>query len=287
MTAAAVGFHCPECLNEGRKATRATRTIYGGRVRPGEQPGLITKVLIAINVVFFVITVSSGANVLSGRGDSTMYEHLALIPPAVANGEWWRLFSAAFMHFGLPHIAFYMFALWIFGPPLEAVMGKLRFTVLYLLAGVGGGLLSVAIGPLDERAAGASGAIFGLFAAFYVVARHRNYNTQAVAFTIVANLVITFSISNIDWRGHVGGLVTGGVIAASIAFAPRGPRRGRVQAAGVTVVAVVLAAGGLLAASHVNSHCRSAFDQARAGDATQFSPAASCSVYDRAAIVSK
>jgi membrane associated rhomboid family serine protease len=280
MVPAAVGFHCPECLAEGRKTTRVARTVYGGKVRPGEQPGLVTRALIAINVVFFVITIASGANPVTGRGTSTIYDHLALIPPAVASGEWWRLFSAAFLHFGIFHILFNMYALWIFGPPLEAVMGRLRFTTLYLLAGVGGGLLSVGIGPLNETAAGASGAIFGLFAAFYVVARHRNLNTQAVAFTIVANLVITFSIPNIDWRGHVGGLVTGGVIAAIIAFAPEGPRRGLAQAAGVVGVAIVLVVAGLLAVNHVNSHCRSAFDQARAGDASQFGPAVFCTHYD-------
>ena len=282
MVAASVGFHCPECVAEGRRTTRATRTIYGGRVRPGEQPGLVTKILIATNVVMFVITVASGANVLSGRGDSPLYRHLALIPPAVADGEWWRLFSAAFLHFGLPHILFNMYALWIFGPPLEAVLGKLRFIALYLLAGVGGGLLSVAVGPLDETAAGASGAIFGLFAAFYVIARHRNVNTQSVAFTIVMNLVITFSISNIDWRGHVGGLVTGAAVAAVIAFAPQA-RRGQIQAVGVAVIAGVLAVGGVLAVKHVNHHCRSAFEQAKAGNSDEFQAAAYCSIYDRGA----
>ncbi len=277
---AAVGFHCPECVSEGRRTTRATRTIYGGKVRPGEQPGLITKALIAVNVVFFIITVASGGGLVSGNGSSSIYDHLALIPPAVADGEWWRLFSSAFLHFGIFHIGFNMYALWALGPMLEAVMGKLRFLVLYLLAGVGGGLLSVAIGPLNETAAGASGAIYGLFAALYLVARHRNFDTQPIVVTIVFNRVITFTIPNIDWRGHVGGLITGAAVAAVIAFAPRGPRRGAMQAAGVVGVCALLTIGGLLAVSHDNNRCRTAVHEAKAGDPSQVQPAVYCSIYD-------
>jgi membrane associated rhomboid family serine protease len=282
MIPAAVGFHCPECVSEGRRTTRAARTVYGGRIRPGEAPGLVTRGLIAVNVVMFIVASASGANVLSGSGSSPLFRHLALIPPAVANGEWWRLFTAAFLHFGVFHIAFNMWALWICGPPLEAAMGKARFLTLYVLAGVGGNLLSVGLGPLDETAAGASGAIFGLFAALYVVARHRSFNTQPIVTTIVLNLVFTFAVSNIDWRGHVGGLVTGGIVAAIIAFAPRGPRRDRIQIAGIAAVAVLLAAGGLLAVHRADSRCA---HLATAPFMPSAGPAlAACIVYDRPAV---
>jgi membrane associated rhomboid family serine protease len=281
MVPAAVGFHCPECVTDGRRTTRASRTIYGGKVTPGQAPGLITRVLIGINVVFFVITIASGGGVVSGNGGSDIYDKLALIPPAVADGEWWRLFSSTFLHFGIFHIAFNMYALWIFGPILEAAMGRLRFLALYLLAGVGGGILSVALGPLNETAAGASGAIYGLFAALYVVARHRNFDTQPIVVTIVFNLVITFTIANIDWRGHVGGLITGAAVAAVIAFAPRGDKRSQIQAAGVAAVCVVLAVGGLLAAKHDNNRCKSAVAPLRAGPAAAISQEALyCLHYD-------
>ena len=243
---------------------------------------MVTRALIAINVVFFVITCASGANVLSGSGNSPLFTHLALIPPAVANGEWWRLLSAAFLHFGIFHIGFNMYALWIFGPPIEAAMGKIRFLTLYLLAGVGGGLLSVGLGQLDETAAGASGAIFGLFAAMYIVARHRNFNTQPIVFTIVANLIFTFAISNIDWRGHVGGLITGGAVAAIIAFAPRGPHRDRIQALGVVATCAVLAVGGLFAVHRVNQRCEDlAVAAASQGLGRDL---AACIIYDRPAV---
>lgn len=255
MIPASVGFHCPECMTEGRRTVRAARTVYGGRVRPGP-PGVVTRILIGINVVVFVITGLSGANVLSGStGSSTVYDHFALIPVAVAHGGLYRLLTAAFLHYGILHIAFNMYALYIIGPPLEAALGRLRYVVLYALAGLGGSVLSVAFAPLGEQAAGASGAIFGLFGAFYIVARHRNLSTGGIAAIIAINLVLSFTLSNIDWRGHIGGLVTGAVLGLVLARAPRGPWRDRVQVAGVAVVVLVLAALGALAVHHVRGEC--------------------------------
>jgi len=255
MNAAAVGFQCPECVREGSKSVRQARTVYGGRVYAGSAVG-VTQALIAINVVVFIITVSSGASVFSGHaGTSTIYARFAMSPVAVAHGQWYRLFTSAFLHYGLPHIFFNMYALLLVGPQLERVLGRLRFVVLYVLAGVGGGLLSLATGPLGEQAAGASGAIFGLFGALYIVARHLKLQTGGIAVTIAANLVFTFAVSNIDWRGHIGGLATGSVIALVFAYAPRGPSRDRIQAAGVGLVAIVLVAVGVLGAHHVTSRC--------------------------------
>jgi membrane associated rhomboid family serine protease len=272
MNAASVGFQCPECVSDGSRSVRQARTVYGGRVRPGESPGVLTRTLIGINVIVFIATTASGVNVLSGNtGGSKLFDHLALIPPAVAHGEWWRLFTAAFLHFGIFHIGFNMYALYIFGPPLEAALGRMRFIGLYVLAGVGGSVLSVALGPLDETAAGASGAIFGLFGALYIVARHRNLATEGIAITIVANLIFTFAIPNIDWRGHVGGLIVGSVTALIYARAPRGPMRDRIQAAGVAGVCVLLAVAGFLAVHRVNHDCDTTGNRA---------DAAYCAIYD-------
>jgi membrane associated rhomboid family serine protease len=219
-------------------------------------PGQVTKILIALNVVVFIITASSGANVLTGStGRSTIYDRFALVPVQVAHGQWYRLITAAFLHYGILHIGFNMYALYLVGPQLEALMGRLRFVALYVLAGIGGSILSVALGPLGEQAAGASGAIFGLFGALYIVARHLNLQTNGIVIVIAANLVFTFAISNIDWRGHVGGLITGAVIALVISRAPQGPQRARVQALGVGVVAILLAGAGFLAAHHTYDKC--------------------------------
>jgi membrane associated rhomboid family serine protease len=256
MIPASVGFQCPECVAQGRRTVRQARTVYGGKVRTGSRPDLVTLTLIGINVAVFIITTASGASLLngSGGGASSIYAKFALVPVQVAHGEWWRLFTSAFLHYGIFHIGFNMYALYIIGPPLEAALGRLRYVVLYVLAGVGGALLSVALGPIGEQAAGASGAIFGVFGAFYVVARHRNVQTNGIVVTIVVNLIFTFAISNIDWRAHVGGLITGGLVAAIYAFAP-GARRNQLQAAGVVILALVMAVGGLLAAHKVRDEC--------------------------------
>lgn len=237
---------------------RAARTVYGGRVRPGSRPDLVTLTLIGINVVVFVITAASGANLFNGgTGTSSIYDHFALIPPAVGHGQWWRLFSAAFLHYGIFHIGFNMWALYVVGRLLEPMLGRLRFIVLYVLSGVGGSLLSVLLGPLNEQAAGASGAIFGLFGALFIVARHLNLATNGIVITIVANLIFTFAVPNIDWRGHVGGLVVGTVVALILSRAPASARA-RVQAVGIVGVAAVMSVVGVLAVHRVNSDCHSA-----------------------------
>jgi membrane associated rhomboid family serine protease len=216
-------------------------------------------VLIALNVVMFVITAVSGAGVLSGGGTSSIYDRFALRPPQVADGQYYRLVTSMFLHFGFLHIAFNMWALLVIGSPLEQLLGRLRFLVLYLLSGLGGGLLSFAFGPIDEFAAGASGAIFGLFGAFYVVNRQRGLETGPIVGLIAINLVFSFTFSGIDWRGHVGGLIVGSLVAAVYAQAPRGPRRNRLQALGCVAVAAMLVAAGFTGAHRVKRECATTF----------------------------
>jgi membrane associated rhomboid family serine protease len=281
MTPASVGFQCPECVTDGRRSVREARTIYGGRLRTGRSAMTVTLTLIGINFAVFIATVASGVNLISG-GTSSLFDHLALIPAAVGAGQWYRMFTAAFLHFEIFHIGFNMWALYIVGPPLEAALGRLRFIVLYLLAGIGGSLLSVAFGPLGETAAGASGAIFGLFGALYIVAAHRKLPTQGIAFVIIANLVFTFTVPNIDWRGHLGGMVTGAVVALIYAYAPQGPMQNRIQALGIGALCVVLAASGLLAAHRVNTGCREVLTNPTAQSNTNGDGYA-CFTYNRSA----
>lgn len=255
MVPASVGFQCPECVAEGRKTVRTARTMYGGQV---QREGAIdaTRILIAINVIAFVITAASGAGVLAGNGTSSIYDRFALQPPQVANGEWYRLITSMFLHFGFLHIAFNMWALLVIGTPLEQQLGRLRYVVLYFLSGVGGSLLSMAFGPLHQTAAGASGAVYGLFGAYYVITRRRGLETGPIVGLIAINLVISFTFNGIDWRGHVGGLIVGGIVAFAFAWAPSGPSRDRLQAAGCAVVAVLLVASGFGGAAHVRHECR-------------------------------
>lgn len=256
MVPASVGFQCPSCVTEGRKSVRPAKTMYGGNIRRG---GLdATRVLVAVNIVVFIAAAASGVNIISGEpGKSTVYDHFSLIPAAVAHGQWYRLFTAMFLHFGFLHIAFNMWALLVIGTPLEQMLGRLRYVALYFLAGLGGSLFSFVNGSVGENAAGASGAIFGLFGAFYVITRRRGLETGPIVGLIAINLVFSFTFSGIDWRGHVGGLVVGAAVAFAFASAPPGPNRDWIQAAGCLVIALILAAVGILGAKHVRSECPS------------------------------
>ena len=253
MIPASVGFQCPECVSEARKTVRPARTVYGGTVNRG---GIdVTRTLIALNIVAFVITAVNGSGVLAGNGTSSIYDRFALQPAEIAHGEWYRLITSMFLHYGVLHIGFNMWALFVIGTPLEQMLGRLRFVVLYFLSGLGGALLSFALGPVDETAAGASGAIFGLFGAFYVITRRRGLETGPIVGLIAINLVFSFTFSGIDWRGHVGGLIVGSLVGLVFAAARPGPNRDRMQAAGCVVVAIALVASGFAATHRVKHEC--------------------------------
>jgi membrane associated rhomboid family serine protease len=227
MRDAAVGHQCVDCVRDSAKTTPTVRTQFGGVLRTKQTP-VITYALIAINVVAFVLQTAS----------SEVQRNFTLWAPAVADGEFYRLVTSAFLHYGIVHLLFNMYALFVIGPPLEARLGRLRFGALYGLSALGGSVLVYLIAPLNTATAGASGAVFGLFAATFVVARALNLDVRWVIGLIAVNLVITFIAPTISWQGHVGGLVTGAVIAAAYVYAPRA-QRNLIQGA-VTVAALVL-----------------------------------------------
>src|SRR5271166_1908724 len=234
MRVAAVGHQCVECVEAGAKTIRQPVTQFGGREQPSGIP-VVTIALIAVNVLAFVLEMA-----LPG-----LEKDLALWPPGVADGQWYRLFTSAFMHYGPTHLLLNIWALYVVGPPLEMLLGRLRFAALYALSGLGGSVL-VYLLTLNVPTAGASGALFGLFGAAFVVAKRLNLNVQWVADVIVINLVFTFvaplvSKQLISWQGHVGGLVTGGLVAAVYVYAPR-ERRNVIQSA-VTVLVLGVFAG--------------------------------------------
>jgi membrane associated rhomboid family serine protease len=208
MRDAAVGHQCADCVGEGAKTVRQARTQFGGV--PVSSP-VVTYVLIVLNVVMFALQM-----VVPG-----LQRELVLNSPAVADGEWYRLLTSAFLHYGPMHIVFNMWALYVIGPPLEAALGRLRFVALYFMSALGGSVVVYLLSSLGAQTAGASGAVFGLFGATFVVGKKLNMDTRWVIGLIVINLVITFVVPNISWQGHLGGLVTGAVIAAAYAYAPR------------------------------------------------------------------
>jgi membrane associated rhomboid family serine protease len=244
MVPAAVGFQCPECVQAGQGARTAPRTIFGGRVSGG---AAVTFTLIALNVLAYIAERFGGTDFLLRFAlvglvmDPTTGE-----PVGVATGQWWRLLTAAFLHSpgSILHILFNMSALSVLGPPLEGVLGRARFLTLYLVAAFGGSAASYAFSSPFAVSVGASGAIFGLFAAWIITARRLKADARGMWVLLAINLVISFLGSQIDWRAHLGGLAAGAAVTAAMAFAPRGRARTQVQVTGT--VATVLAAAALV-----------------------------------------
>lgn len=238
MHAAAVGQHCPDCLRSGRATVRPARAVFGGRVatRPA-----VTWALVAANAAAYL-----GELVSPGVQD-----RFAVFGVAIASGQWYRLLTGSFIHalpfqgpFGIAHILLNLVSLWLLGPAVEQAFGRLRFLALYLLAALGSSVFVYLIAPL-QGAMGASGAIFGVAAAYFVLSRRlgRNqaYANQLMVWSLVW-LVVAGAFTS--WEGHLGGLLTGGALAAAYAYAPA-KRRGLVQGAataGLVVLLVVLAA---------------------------------------------
>jgi membrane associated rhomboid family serine protease len=181
---------------------------------------IVTWALVAINVIVFLLDGAMGGLSLGlFGGGGPLVEAGLVAAPLVAQGEWYRILTSAFLHLGLLHLAFNMYALYLFGPIVEQMYGHLEYLVIYLLCAAGGSVLTILAAP-NQAAAGASGAIFGLFGlAFVVGRRHRVLlGPQArallsqVGVLLVVNLVITFSVSGISWTGHVGGMIVGAMI---------------------------------------------------------------------------
>ncbi|WP_242497264.1 rhomboid family intramembrane serine protease [Nocardioides oleivorans] len=266
MRDAAVGFQCPDCIKEGAKGTRQNRAMYGGE--RSADPRLTTFVLIGINAVIWLAITATGGN------NSRLAQLFALAPTGIcgsesspsqyypgvasqqvcegatggdgvwragfADGSWWQLVTAAFTHVEVWHVAMNMLALFVLGPALEGIIGRARFLAVYLVSALGSSVLVVFLAGADSSTVGASGAIFGLLGALLVVARKARLNMQGLVQNLGLAVAITvFGWRMISWQGHLGGIVTGALAAAIIAYAPRSSRS-VVQWAGLALLAVVL-----------------------------------------------
>ncbi|MFI9205664.1 rhomboid family intramembrane serine protease [Streptomyces sp. NPDC053048] len=228
MVDASVGFQCPECVGSGSgtghgPSANAPRTIAGG-VQTAD-PRLVTKVLLGINVALWIAVMATGTVLLDGLelfGRAALSDFGPL--EGVAEGQWYRLLTAMFLHQAPMHLAFNMLSLWWLGPPLEMALGRARYLALYLLAGLGGSALTYLVAAPNQPSLGASGAIFGLLGATAVLLRRLKYDMRPVIILLVLNLIFTFTWSNIAWEAHVGGLVVGTAVAYGMVHAPRGKR---------------------------------------------------------------
>jgi membrane associated rhomboid family serine protease len=210
MTSTSVGMRCPECA---RQRTRM-RTISATTGAP-----MLTYVLIGICVVAFIGQVAGGASASgSGFGGSTLLVDGAVSRPAIADGDYWRLLTAGFLHAGFFHLFLNMFSLYILGSLLEPAIGRLRFALIYFVSLLAGSFGALLVNP-DSLTVGASGAIFGLMGAAVIVMRNRGMKVMesGLGVWLILNLVITFAVPNVSIGGHIGGLVGGG-LAALILF---------------------------------------------------------------------
>ncbi|MDO8307594.1 MAG: rhomboid family intramembrane serine protease [Actinomycetota bacterium] len=231
MIAASVGFQCPDCVTLASRQVRQPTSVAGATLiaRP-----VVTYSLIGITAAIYLAQMAIGVNAVAG--DYGMW------PVGIAvNGEWWRLVSAAFLHGSLLHIAFNMYVLFALGPTLERILGHGRYLALYLLAALGGGVASYVFSDLRTVSVGASGAIFGLMGALVVAGRRLKYDITQVLVLLGINVVIGFLAPGVDWRAHLGGLVTGAAVAAIMVFAPA-RHRTVVQVGGVLALLVVMGA---------------------------------------------
>lgn len=238
MTTTSVGMRCPECAREKTKVVR--------RGYAGADP-VLTYGLITLSVLAYFASVMGGSSVTSGGfGGSQVLVEGALSRVDVADGELWRLVTGGFLHAGLFHLLFNMYALYILGGMLEPVLGKLRFAVLYfasLLAGSFGALLLQPTG----FTVGASGAVFGLMGAAFVVMRNRGMDPMqsGLGIWLGLNLLITFTIPNISIGGHLGGLA-GGALAALVLVEL--PDRARIPRQGATLLAAAIGVASVIGA---------------------------------------
>ena len=239
---APVGHQCVDCIKGGSETVRQPTGMFGGRVA---SDSLVTWVLVGLNVAFYLVewVYPKIVDYLAMVGlfpDSALHQVIG-----VSQGQWYRLLTSAFLHeqgfsgFGPAHIIFNMWALIIVGPPLERLLGRVRYLAVYLLSALGGSVFFYFVAPVNEVALGASGAIFGLFGAWFVVSRKLRVDVRAIVFLIALNLALPFVVGGIAWQAHVGGLLTGALVTAAYVYAPR-ERRTLVQVGATVLVAAVL-----------------------------------------------
>jgi membrane associated rhomboid family serine protease len=218
-------------------------------LRLGNAPA--TYVLIAVNVIAFLAEVATGASLgLSFQAGGSLFRDGSLYGPAVADGEWYRLLTAAFLHAGILHIAFNMLALYILGSLLEPAIGTARFLAVYFVSLLAGSFGALLLTP-DAHTVGASGAIFGLMSAAFIIARHRGVEQLAgqIGIYIIINIVFTIGVSNISVGGHFGGLIGGALCALLIVYSERRARRPvELEALGMVALAGISVAGALAVA---------------------------------------
>lgn len=248
---AAVGIQCIDCVRDGAASVRTSRTQFGAPVSTGRPVVTLTIVVVCVLVW------------LAQKSVPGTTERLEFVS-AAARSEPWRFLTAAFAHSptSITHILFNLFALWQIGQYLEPLIGRARFAALYLISAVGGSVGYLLLTPLFDNeggalyvhpgTVGASGAVFGLFAAMLVLNRHLGRSSAGIAAVIVINAVIGFVIPGIAWQAHLGGAVTGACCALVLARTAAAPRR-RLQWPGLALVLIIVVAAAVARYASIGS----------------------------------
>jgi len=247
MTPTPVGMRCPECASQRTRVVRnPTGTPSGFEAFPA------TYVLIAINVIVFLVEIAQGAGGLFNEQNSRFVFDYGLYGPSVAEGEWYRLVTAGFLHANFIHIGFNMLLLFFLGRLLEPALGTPRFLALYFASLLAGSFGALVLEP-NSFGIGASGAIFGLAGATFVIARGRGMDALAgqIGFLIIFNLIFSFTSRHVSVGAHLGGLIGGVICALAIVAGEKGMfgRNHRaMEIAAMVAVAVVAVVGSLVVA---------------------------------------
>jgi membrane associated rhomboid family serine protease len=211
MTPTPVGMRCPECASQRTKVVRGVGEVSLSTAAPA------TFVLIALNVAVYLAEIATGHGGLDPA--TSLIPEFGLFGPSVAEGEWYRLVTSGFLHAGLWHIAGNMILLFFLGRILEPGIGTPRFVAVYFVSLLAGSLGALLLTP-DSLTLGASGAVFGVLAATFVIARGRGVDALAssVGVLILLNLAFSFGVRGISLGAHLGGLA-GGLLCALLVIA--------------------------------------------------------------------
>ncbi len=241
MTFAPVGIRCPDHASVGPGKAAPARTVQTARRRAGSLAAPATMTLVGINVFVYLITVFQGSGISSPGG--TLFEKGALVGVLVADGEWWRLVTAMFLHASILHLGFNTLALYWLGSIVEQAIGTWRFLLVYFAAGLAGSAGALVFSSAFAITVGASGAIFGIMGALMILEYHATGSLAGQAMgLIVINLALTFTIPNISIGGHLGGLAAG-ILATFALVRTRGmsPVLGPALVVAIAVASIVVA----------------------------------------------
>jgi membrane associated rhomboid family serine protease len=238
MIPAPVGFHCPECVADARREFRRGRGVT-------TRSDVATRTLVAAIVVMFVVELVAGARLSPFPGIRRLIDLGAMVPVLVADGQYWRLFTAIFLHANLIHIGFNAYVLWLVGSSVESTFGHARMVAIFFVTGFLASAASYAFGPLAAVSVGASGAIAGIFGAFVAYNYRRRHQRLARAqlqwatTMILLNAFLAVAFPGIDWRAHLGGLIAGLVSGAIVDRRPPAQQPVALQIAGIAALVAI------------------------------------------------